>query len=40
MEEYFIQGKEAPQELPGIEGETTPEAVPEKVPENVREKLF
>ena len=40
MEEYFIQGQEAPQELPGIEGETTPEAVPEKVPENVREKLF
>ena len=40
MEEYFIQGTETPQNLPGIEGETNPEAGPEKVPENVREKLF
>lgn len=40
MEEYFIEGTETPQNLPGIEGETNPEAGPEKTPENVREKLF
>ena len=40
MEEYFIEGTETPQNLPGLEGETSPEAGPEKVPENVREKLF
>ena len=40
MEEYFVQGTETPQPLPGLEGETAPEGVPEKVPENVREKLF
>lgn len=40
MEEYFIQGTETPHELPGLEGETSPETVPEKIPENVREKLF
>ncbi len=40
MEEYFVQGTETPQNLPGLEGETTPETGAEKVPENVREKLF
>ena len=40
MEEFFIQGTETPRDLPGLEGETNPEAIPEKVPENVREKLF
>ncbi|MCR4346264.1 MAG: penicillin-binding protein 1A [Sulfuricaulis sp.] len=40
IEEYFVQGTETPQTLPGLEGETSPETVPEKVPENVREKLF
>ena len=40
IEEYFVQGTETPQPLPGLEGETTPDTVPEKVPENVREKLF
>lgn len=40
MEEYFVQGTETPQPLPGLEGEIAPEGAPEKVPENVREKLF
>ena len=40
MEEYFIEGTETPQNLPGLDGETNPDTAPEKVPENVREKLF
>ena len=40
MEEYFVEGTETPETVPGLEGETGPETTPEKVPENVREKLF
>lgn len=40
MEEYFLEGTETPQPLPGLEGEPTQEPIPQKVPENIREKLF
>lgn len=40
MEEYFVEGTETPQPLPGLEGEPTQESTPQKVPENIREKLF
>ncbi|MEW6330121.1 MAG: penicillin-binding protein 1A [Pseudomonadota bacterium] len=39
MEEYFVEGTETPQELPGTEGEPDG-AVPARPPENVREQLF
>ncbi|MCR4300791.1 MAG: penicillin-binding protein 1A [Sulfuricaulis sp.] len=40
MEEFFVEGTETPQSLPGLDGETTTETMPEKVPENIRERLF
>ncbi len=40
LEEYFVEGTETPQPLPGLDGGSTPEAIPEKVPENIRERLF
>jgi penicillin-binding protein 1A len=39
MEEYFVEGTETPQELPGTEGETDG-ATPTRPPENIRENLF
>ncbi|MHB1140203.1 MAG: penicillin-binding protein 1A [Sulfuricaulis sp.] len=39
MEEYFVEGTETPQELPGTEGETDG-ATPARPPENIRENLF
>jgi len=39
MEEYFVEGTETPQELPGTEGETDG-ATPAPPPENIRENLF
>lgn len=40
MEEYFVEGTETPQALPGTEGETDGITTPARPPENVRENLF